>query len=55
MFYREMIDIDCENYEKDMTYEEIQVFNKLNVMIHIIITKQLILEGVECNAKNSRQ
>jgi len=29
MFYREMIDIDCENYKKDMTHEEMQVFNTL--------------------------
>jgi hypothetical protein len=32
--------IDCENYKKDITYDEVQIFNMLNVVVHIIVTKQ---------------
>ena len=40
MFYREMMGIDCENYKKDITYDEVQIFNMLNVLVHIITAKQ---------------
>jgi len=32
--------IDCENCKNDITYDEVQMFNMLNVVVHIIITKQ---------------
>lgn len=40
MFHREMMCIDCENYKKYITYEEVQIFNMLNVVVRVIITKQ---------------